>query len=222
MLKEILPPSGSLAATLISWFFGGLFNHWFFGQVMGMGELLGGNLGILIEYGPPIIFASITIFLMWRIFRRHNANRISEPNMRLEDVLKRIVGRSTLPLPDETDSALILNACERLREKALLGVIDVFGGINRGATRLPDYDSMIRDKIGPEYWRSHQINAIGLLGNNDMMGRTTASDPFAEGFGDTDSNYYYGIWFNRNQIDAIWPPPRRRTKFRSPVTLERA
>ena len=187
-----------------------------------MVESPGGLLGFLVEFGPPSVFALTTGWLMWRVFHRQNIKQIPEPDMRLEDVIRRIVGRSVLPLPNEPESRLVWDACERLREKALLGSIDVFGGINWRTTRPEDYDSMTRDRIKPDYWRSHRMHVVGFLEDDDRRGRTAPldEDAFTEGFHGTAADNYYGIWLSQHQIDAIWPPPRKKIRFRLPVTLE--
>lgn len=123
-----------------------------------------------------------------------------EPNMRLEDVVKRITGKTRLPLPMNSDSMDVLHACDAIREKALLGLITVFGGINWRTTPPADYDRMIRDAIPAEFWKKHKIDVIGFLNpQDDYRGFTCDMTGYRA------PEDYYGIWFDRNQIGTQWP-----------------
>ncbi len=126
-----------------------------------------------------------------------------QPNMRLEDVVKRITGLHDLPSSTEPRSKAVSLACGTLREKALLNQLAVFGGLHWRTTRPADYDNMVRARIPPEYWKDHVIDVIGFLGIEvgDYRGRT---EDLAGTWGDP--GYYYGIWFDKDEIDALWPP----------------
>jgi hypothetical protein len=75
----------------------------------------------------------------------------------------------------------------------------------------------MRDPILPKYWVDHHIDVIDFLGTGygkgDYRGRT--SD--LTGKWDDPTNYY-GIWFDKHEIDALWPPPRRKLSWRNPLT----
>jgi hypothetical protein len=123
------------------------------------------------------------------------------PNIRLDDVLKRIARLSSFPGPNDEGSRDVLRACEALREKAINRRITVFGGINWRTTLPAHYDEMVREAIPPEYWRDHRIDVIEFLSEKEKRGKTIALD----GSGSMDE--YYGIWFDRRQIDDAWPSP---------------
>jgi hypothetical protein len=123
-----------------------------------------------------------------------------EPTIRVDEVVKRITGRSRIPGPTEPGTQDLLDACENLREKGLRGSIAIFGGINWRTTLPADYDRVIRDRISPEYWRDHKIDVIDLM--NDPRGRTSGLNGVCE------ADDFYGVWFDRRQIDLLWPPKR--------------
>lgn len=125
----------------------------------------------------------------------------SQPTIRADDVVMRILGLSSLPRANEPGSGAVFRACEDLREKALSGTLEVFGGLNWRTTRPADYDQMVRERIPAEYWKHHRINVIGILGD-DHRGNTTNLK------GDWSHDDYYGIWFDQDQIDALWAPTK--------------
>ena len=130
----------------------------------------------------------------------HPALSVPQPTIRIDEVAQRITDKPALPSSAEPESMDSWYACEQLREKVLLGVLHVFGGVDWRTTRPADYDRMIRAPIPREYWRNHRIDVIGLLDQEDRRGRTLT---LAGEFGRND---YYGIWFDKNEIDALWPP----------------
>jgi hypothetical protein len=209
MLKRILA-IGTGSGSIASWFYREGLKAWFFDQVIHMTDPV---LGYVVEFGPPLLLAGVTIWLLanGRSGFARGQNQKPQPNMRLEDVVKRITGLQRLPAAIEPGSTDIIDACELLREKALHDLIDVFGGIGWRATRPADYDRMIRDRIPSNYWRDHQLDVIGFLGGDDHRGRT------CDLAGDSSGEDYYGIWFDKDQIDALWPAPKRRIDWRNPI-----
>ena len=187
-LSSLLASAYAIPATIFVLIFGGVFLHAYITR----DELK------KLENAPLLPAPA-------RGMERH---KIPEPNMRLEDVVKRITGNATFPHSNEPASMPILHACEALREKALLGILSVFGGIGWRTTPPADYDRMIRAPIPREYWKDHQLDVIGFLGagDGDYRGRTqdligTWGDP-------TD---YYGIWFDKDEINALWPSSHSAT-----------
>lgn len=193
--------------------------------------LVSGVLGFLTDATGTKVPALSTIFWLvalscafWvalkiedELLREKEKNHRPEPNMPLAEVVKRITQTSALPSSsDQPDSYAVTRACDAIREKAMLGLITVFGGINFRITRPSDYDRMMRDRIPQEYWREHTIDVIGFLGDDDHKGRT-------QDLGNTksvlDKDLYYGIWFDRRQVDNAWPEPRRRAQWRSPLSF---
>lgn len=128
-------------------------------------------------------------------------SRKPAPNIRLDDVLRRITGLSTFPGSNAPGSMVIRRACDTLREKALLQEILVWGGLNWRTAKPADWDNLIRAPIPAEYWRNHKIDVIDFLGEDgegDHRGRTT---DLVGTWGNPKD--YYGIWFDRNDIDAL-------------------
>ena len=123
----------------------------------------------------------------------------SRPTIRADEVVMRILRLSSLPRSNEPGSGAVFRACEDLRAKALSGTLEVFGGLNSRTTPPADYDQMARERIPAEYWRNHRINVIGILGD-DHRGNTTDLK------GGWLPDGYYGIWFDQDQIDALWAP----------------
>jgi hypothetical protein len=123
-----------------------------------------------------------------------------EPNMRLEDVVKRITGLDRMPLAIDAGSDAVTRACTAIRERALLGQITVFGGINWRTTAPAHYDLMVRDAIPAEFWKGHKIDVIGFLDPGDHYRGFTCD---LTGWRSRDD--YYGLWFDRNQVEKQWP-----------------
>lgn len=168
----------------------------------------------------PMLVAVLGIGLIYWDMRRHRKSHsdrpimenkpvtetsalrasVTQPSLRLEDVVKRLSGKSTLPGSNDRGSTQIFDVCEMLREKALQGAIDIFGGINWRSTRPADYDKMVRARVPADFWRTHRIDVIEFLGSPDKRGMTVALAPTARPLG---AEQYYGIWFDKNQIDAL-------------------
>ena len=200
----------SVVLAFCWWFGRETIKAWFFDKVIHMIESTG-ILAALVEYGPPVLLAGFGLWLLSG--RSKKKNPIPQPNMRLEDVVKRITGNVRFPQSNEPESMPILHACEDLREKARLGVLTVFGGVDWRTTPPADYDRMTRERIPAEYWRDHQIDVIGFLGAGDGDHRGRTQDLAGTWGVETD---YYGIWFEKEEIDSLWPPKRRLT-WRTPL-----
>jgi hypothetical protein len=128
------------------------------------------------------------------------------PGIRIDDVLRRMTGRVEFPRANEAASMPILHACDELREKARLGVLSVFGGVGWRTARPADWDRLMREPIPALYWSNHRIDVIDFLGGDnggDYRGRTID----LTGKWDDPTNYY-GIWFDKDQIDRLWPSPQ--------------
>jgi hypothetical protein len=127
-------------------------------------------------------------------------DRLPTPNVRIDELLRRITGMHEFPGPNEQGSKTVVDVCERLREMALHQTLAVFGGINWRTTPPADYDRMVRDRIPPDYWKNHRIDVIDFLGPDEKRGRTISLT------GTVDPSDYYGIWFDRREVDSHWPP----------------
>jgi hypothetical protein len=87
-----------------------------------------------------------------------------------------------------------------LREKGVLGTLDIFGGVGYGSTLPADYDNMVRERIDPAYWKDHRVDVIYFLGGDpEHRGMTCGLKLGYE------KVVYYGIWFDKRQIDALYP-----------------
>jgi len=188
----------------VSWFGKETFKAWFFDQVIRMNPMP--ILNGVIEYGPPIALA---IAALWLLTSKRAGP--PQPNMRLEDVVKRITGKDDFPGANESGGEEIRRVCEGLRQKAVLENISTFGGINWRTTRPADYDRITLVRIPAEYWKDHRIDVIEFLGPDKKRGRTIALT------GTPSPDDYYGIWFDKNEIDALWPAPRRKIDWRNPI-----
>jgi hypothetical protein len=127
--------------------------------------------------------------------------------MPLVEVVRRILGRDDIPFSDgsEADARQMVRALQQIREKARLGIIDAFGGVGFRTTKPAEYDNMVRERIPPDFWAARQIEPLEFL--RDQRGMTydlNDINRYAE---------YFGVWFDRRQIDRIWPPPRKRWRL---------
>ena len=133
--------------------------------------------------------------------RRTKQSSKPEPNMHLEEVVKRLTGRDRLPLPIDPGSDDLIYACNQIREKALNDQIAVFGCAEWRATQPKDYDHMVRSRIPAEYWKSHKIDAADSFGTDQIFRRGITSR-IAGGW---DGTEYLWLWFDRSQVEAQWP-----------------
>jgi hypothetical protein len=124
-----------------------------------------------------------------------------EPNMQLDEVVKRITGRDKLPLPIEEGSVDLIYACNQIREKALNDLIVIFGCTEWRSTQPKDYDHMVRSRIPAEYWRNHKIDAADSFGTDPILRRGITSKIT----GGWDKTEYLWLWFDRSQVETQWP-----------------
>jgi hypothetical protein len=123
-----------------------------------------------------------------------------EPTVRLEEVVKRILMVEKLPLPIDRGSTEVIHACNAIREKALNGILTVFGGIDWRSTAPADYDRMVRAAIPADFWKNRKIDVVGFLDPQDNYRGFTCDMTGYRGRDD-----YYGIWFDRDETEATWP-----------------
>jgi hypothetical protein len=124
-----------------------------------------------------------------------------EPNMHLEEVVRRIIRRDRLPLPTEEGSNDLIYACNQIREKALNDQIVIFGCAEWRSTQPKDYDHMVRSRIPAEYWKDHKIDAADSFGTDQIFRRGITSKIT----GGWDQTEYLWLWFDRSQVTAQWP-----------------
>jgi len=169
-------------------------------------EISDGAVNLRDTVNQQVVFTNLAVkrtdlvaFIAQR-FRREGQSTstgIPQPNIRLEDVVKRITGLREL---SERDEKGIKDACERLREKALNRVIVIFGGLDWRKTPPADYHNMVRGAIEPDFWRTNRLAPDSLTGS-DKRGRTVPLSGLAMSR-DLD---YYSIWLDEDQVNAVWP-----------------
>ena len=124
---------------------------------------------------------------------------VPEPNVRIDDVVKQILNIDKLPLPIEQGSMAVFPVIDAILERAMNGNISVFGGIEQRLRKESEWDSLVRARIDKDYWKTYRIDGNELLTNH--RGTTWSSDVRAP-----NRDTYCGLWFDRREVDAIWPP----------------
>jgi hypothetical protein len=138
-------------------------------------------------------------------------NKKTEPNLKLEDLIRRIHGAGKLPEATDPESLPILKTLQLIRQKALLGIVDVFG-CNYGEWRLTQpvhWEMVPKHPIPKEHWVLHEIDCSEFL--SDRLG-------LVRDLGNRTGPTHIMLSFDRSQVDTIWPP-RRRLEWRWPFKL---
>jgi len=162
-----------------------------------------GPLGsILLNWVIPAAIATGSAAMVWRLSVRTASSRsaavITQPNLPLIKVVRRILGKDLAAKGDEDDARELRSALGQIREKARLGSIDVFGGDGLRTINPQDWGELMRVRIAPEFWAHNEIDAFQIIKDNRGTTRNLADDPH--------TTRYHGIWFDRLQVDATWPP----------------
>jgi hypothetical protein len=182
------------------------------GQIARWIGLFGSIDGTYISAGAAVIGLSIIVAanFEWLRDRFHKPDRAptavperapalpTEPNMRLADVLRRVLRRADIAGSTEADAQAFLQALRTIQEKAHLSLIDVFGGVGLRTINPQDWGELMRVRIAPEFWADNEIDAFQFMNDERGTTRNLADDPRAK--------RYYGIWFDRRQIDTTWLP----------------
>jgi hypothetical protein len=121
----------------------------------------------------------------------------TEPNMRLAEVLRHVLGKEDIVGSTEKEAQAFFQALRTIEQKGNLGVIDVFGGVGLRTTNPQNWDDLRCERIPPGFWTDNEIDVYHFM--NDDRGSTTnrADRPR--------TTRYHGLWFDRRQIDATWP-----------------
>ncbi|MBI2752445.1 MAG: hypothetical protein HYX46_02870 [Betaproteobacteria bacterium] len=172
------------------------------GFCVALGFQVSGYTNVYLASGLWVIAAILVfyaVFVHLKTAKTVTNTAVPQPNMRLEEVVKKITGRTTLPGPNEAGSADVLRACEALREKAVNGLMTIFGGTNWRITRPADYDHMLRVAIPKDFWVSHRIDVIMFLApGNEYRGIT------CDLTGMSQKGDYLGIWFDRDEVSKYF------------------
>jgi hypothetical protein len=155
-----------------------------------------------------VLFVS-AIFLEMSLQNERDKNKKTEPNFKLEELVRRIRGTDKLPGVNDPESIEILRVLELIRQKALLGIVDVFGCDHREwkGTQGVHRDMLPKHPIQREHWASHSMNCSEFL--CDRLGLVCGAEN-----GRTVDTYIM-LWFDRSQVDRVWPP-RRSIEWRLP------
>ena len=140
----------------------------------------------------------------WELLKEKETGKKAEPNMRLEEAVKRIRGKEDIFGPDNSESASVLEALETLREKLLHEHIEAFG-CRHEEWRAAHSDlrgMLVRHKIAAHHWEDHNLDYLTFT--EDRAGLVV---PIHKPLGEAT---HYQIWFDADQIDRVWPAPRKK------------
>jgi hypothetical protein len=171
---------------------------------------------IILALGALLLFIT-AIRIEWELMQEKEKNRKPRPDMKLEDVVKRIRGKEDIFGPENAESTQVLDALSRIRESGANGAVTIFGV--KGLQYLPNSSSVIADAIVVRlvipavFWEKNAISYLGFV--KDRIGVTEDTTTTNQGFG---TGYGY-LWFDSMQVDSIWPPARVRIAWKNPFSL---
>jgi hypothetical protein len=150
-----------------------------------------------ISIGAFLFFAT-ACRVEWELIKEKEKNRKPQPTKQLEGVVKQIIGKDDIFGPDNAESMQVLQALEAIREKALHGLIDVFGCDSREwrATKPAQWDMLVRHRIPADHWRDNRIDYLEFA--NDRFGEVR---DLPNKTGPT----HIMLWFDQTQVDSNWP-----------------
>jgi hypothetical protein len=154
---------------------------------------------------------AIAVKAEWKLYQSR-ASAVA-PDMRLQDVLRHIIGSDNLfgsDNPQRTADALFA-----VREKAHLGQVSAWGRRNVGVQELAAYPLT---PIPSEYWEEFGIGYLALL--RDLRGETERAEgpdlsPDFVLYSKPDV-IYRDLWFCRSQVRKSWPLQKARLNWRLP------
>ena len=168
---------------------------------------------LLIAFASAI---SMAIRAEWKAYR--DAKAQIEPDMKLVDVVKRIVGGDGILVGEncsKTGTALLT-----IRERGHLGQIAVWG---RRDVLVEDMDLSPRTSIPAEYWYEFDIDYLKFL--DDQRGESkrvrSRPEPATGGYVVWPQDVVYrDFWFSAHQVEKNWPLPKRRIKLQWPIRVD--
>jgi hypothetical protein len=157
-----------------------------------------------------LLMLATAVRVQWELLQEQDRNRKPEPNMSLEDVVKRIRGKEDVFGPEHSESMEVLRAFKLLTERGATGAITIFGskGVRYVKPEFTDV-ALTRLPIPAEFWQTNTFDYSAFLDDRSGVTRNETK-PHELG-----SGYGY-IWFDRQQINAIWPPRRRTLDWKNP------
>jgi len=167
---------------------------------------------LLIAFASAI---SMAIRAEWKAYR--DAKAQIEPDMKLVDVVKRIVGSDDILVGgncSKTSTALLM-----IRERGHLGQIAVWG---RRDVPAEDMDLCPRSSIPAPYWYAFDIDHLKFL--DDQRGESKRVHSHPEPATPFTSIWpqdvvYRDFWFSAHQVEKNWPLPKRRIKLQWPIRV---
>lgn len=121
------------------------------------------------------------------------------PTMSLLEVVQRVIGRKNIFGKENKKSMEVLKALCDITEMAKIGSIVVFGRKDWRTVRPSEIFLATRSEIPKSYWDDHCLEYMYFA--NDARGQTAHK-------GLIERDEYLDIWFDRRQIDVLWPRKR--------------
>jgi hypothetical protein len=166
--------------------------------------------------GAIVILFVSAVFLEMSLQKEKDKNRAPRPNMKLEDVVKRIRGKDDIFGPENSESAQVLQALTLIRESAHNGALTIFGSKEVRYVKPEHHEFAIsRMAIPPEFWKTYTFDYIAFTSNRDGITKPI-------GRPDDRSMEYEYIWLDRDQVDSLWPPPRKRIEWQNPIRFKQS
>jgi hypothetical protein len=168
---------------------------------------------LLIAFASAI---SMAIRAEWKAYR--DAEAQIEPDMKLVDVVKRIVGSDDILVGEncsKTGTALLT-----IRERGHLGQIAVWA---RRDVVAEDMDLCPRTSIPAAYWNAFDIDYLKFLDDQRGESKRVRSHPEpATPFTSVwpQDVVYRDFWFSAHQVEKNWPLPKRRIKLQWPIRVD--
>jgi hypothetical protein len=165
--------------------------------------------------GAIVILFVTVVFLEVTIQKEKDKSTKAEPTIKLRDTVVRIRGKDDIFGQDNKESDKVLEALEKLREKALHGIVDIFGCPYKewASTKPAQWDTIPRHKIPAEHWGDHRIDYMEFAsdGNGQSLDLANSAKPS-----------YIMLWLDQTQVDEIWPRPRRQINWKNPIRFNEA
>lgn len=128
---------------------------------------------VLIWWLAAIIALLATAFrIQWQLLDEQDKNRKPQPNMKLEDAVKRIRRKGDIFGPNNSESAEVMRALTLLREHGSTGELTIFGSKEVRFVKPEHYDVAItRLPIPTEFWQTHDFDYIAFTDDQNGMTR---------------------------------------------------